>query len=53
MYENKKGGLKEMNTAEQDTKQFKEENDVLKQFTELLNQQNMGEQSQGFIQNLN
>ena len=30
-----------------DTKQFTEENDVLKQFTDLLNQQNMGEQSQG------
>ncbi len=28
-----------------DTKQSTEENDVIKQFMELLNQQNMGEQS--------
>ena len=35
-----------METAEQSTRQFAEENDVLKQFMELLNQQNMGEQSQ-------
>ena len=31
-----------METAEQSTRQFTEENDVLKQFMELLNQQNMG-----------
>lgn len=36
-----------METAEQNTKQVMEENDVLKQFMELLNQQNMKEQSQG------
>ena len=30
-----------METAEQNTKQFTEENDVFKQFMELLNQQNM------------
>lgn len=35
-----------MNTAERDTKQGMEENDVLKQFIELLGQQNMGEQTQ-------
>ena len=46
----KKGGLKEMNTPKQDTKQFTEENDLLKQFMELLNQQNMGEQSQDFME---
>ena len=39
-----------MTTAEQNTKQFMEENDVLKQFMELLNQQNMGEQSQDFME---
>lgn len=39
-----------METAEQSTKQFKEENDLLKQFMELLNQQNMGEQSQDFME---
>ena len=33
-----------------DTKQFMEENDVLKQFIELLNQQNMREQSQDFME---
>ncbi|MCM1126640.1 MAG: hypothetical protein NC429_09220 [Lachnospiraceae bacterium] len=38
-----------METAEQNTKQFMEENDALKQFMELLNQQNMGEQSQDFM----
>lgn len=39
-----------METVEQSTKQFVEENDVLKQFMELLNQQNMGEQSQDFME---
>lgn len=39
-----------METVEQNTKQFMEENDVLKQFMELLNQQNMGEQSQDFME---
>ena len=39
-----------METAEQSTRQFTEENDVLKQFMELLNQQNMGEQSQDFME---
>ena len=38
-----------METVEQSTKQFVEENDVLKQFMQLLNQQNMGEQSQNFM----
>ena len=38
-----------METAEQNTKQVMEENDVLKQFMELLNQQNMKEQSQDFM----
>ena len=33
-----------------DTKPFMEENDVLKQFMELLNQQNMREQSQDFME---
>lgn len=33
-----------------DTKQSTEENDVIKQFMELLNQQNMGEQSQDFME---
>ena len=39
-----------METAEQSTRQFTEEDDVLKQFMELLNQQNMGEQSQDFME---
>lgn len=39
-----------MNTAEQDTKQGMEENDVLKQFIELLGQQNMGEQTQDLME---
>ena len=39
-----------METAEQNTKPFTEENDLLKQFIELLNQQNMGEQSQDFME---
>lgn len=39
-----------MNTAEQNTKKGMEESDVIKQFMELLNQQNMGEQSQGFME---
>lgn len=39
-----------METTEQNTKQFMEENDVLKQFMELLNQQDMGEQSQDFME---
>lgn len=39
-----------METAEQGAKQFVEENGVLKQFMELLNQQNMGEQSQDFME---
>lgn len=39
-----------MKTAEQNTKQFFDENDILKQFVELLNQQNMGEQSQDFME---
>ena len=38
-----------METAEQNTKQVMEENDALKQFMELLNQQNMKEQSQDFM----
>ena len=38
-----------METAGQNAKQFMEENDVLKQFMELLNQQNMKEQSQDFM----
>ena len=33
-----------------DTKQSTEENDVIKQFMELLDQQNMGEQSQDFME---
>ncbi len=33
-----------------DTKQSTEENDVIKQFMELINQQNMGEQSQDFME---
>ena len=39
-----------MNTAEQNTKKGMEESDVIKQFMELLSQQNMGEQSQGFME---
>ena len=39
-----------MEATQQNTKQFTEENDVLKQFMELLNQQNMGEQSQDFME---
>jgi len=44
-----------MNTTEQNTKQgmlsdSMEESDVMKQFMELLSQQNMGEQSQGFME---
>ncbi len=38
-----------METAEQNTKQVMEENEALKQFMELLNQQNMKEQSQDFM----
>ena len=38
-----------METAEQNTKQVMEENGALKQFMELLNQQNMKEQSQDFM----
>lgn len=38
-----------METAGQNTKQVMEENDALKQFMELLNQQNMKEQSQDFM----
>ena len=33
-----------------DTKQSTDENDVIKQFMELINQQNMGEQSQDFME---
>lgn len=39
-----------MEISGQNTNQFVEENDVLKQFMELLNQQNMGEQSQDFME---
>ena len=39
-----------MNTAEQNTKQGMEESDVIKQFMQLLSQQDMGEQSQGFME---
>ena len=39
-----------METAGQNAKQFMEENDVLKQFMELLNRQDMGEQSQDFME---
>lgn len=39
-----------MEETQQNTKQFMEENDVLKQFMELLNQQNMGKQSQDFME---
>ena len=39
-----------MEATQPNTKQFTEENDVLKQFMELLNQQNMGEQSQDFME---
>lgn len=38
-----------METAGQNTKQVMEENDALKQLMELLNQQNMKEQSQDFM----
>ena len=38
-----------MEATGQNTKQFTEESDVLKQFMELLNQQNMKEQSQDFM----
>ena len=38
-----------METAEQNTKQVMEENDVLKQLIELFNQQDMGGQSQDFM----
>ena len=38
-----------METAGQNTKQVMEENDALKQLIELLNQQNMNEQSQDFM----
>ncbi len=43
------GGIKEMETAGQNTKQVMEENDALKQLIELLNQQDMKEQSQDFM----
>ena len=39
-----------MNAAEQNTKKGMEESDVIKQFMELLSEQNMGEQSQGFME---
>ena len=39
-----------MEATQQNTTQFAEENDVIKQFMELLNQQNMGEQSQDFME---
>lgn len=39
-----------MEATQQNTAQFTEENDVIKQFMELLNQQNMGEQSQDFME---
>lgn len=39
-----------MNAAEQNIKKGMEESDVIKQFMELLSQQNMGEQSQGFME---
>lgn len=45
-----KKGLEKMETAEQNTKQSRSENDVLKQFMELLGQQGMGEQSQDFME---
>ncbi len=38
-----------METAEQNTQQGMEENDMLKQFMEMLNSQNMGEQSQDYM----
>ena len=38
-----------METAEQSTKKIVEENEALKQFMELLNQQGMKEQSQDFM----
>ena len=40
-----------METAGQNAKQVMEENDALKQLIELLNQQDMKEQSQDFIYN--
>ncbi len=42
-----------METAEQNTKQFMEENDVLKQFMELLNQQNMGDEYSAVLEPFN
>ncbi len=39
-----------MNTAGQNTKQGMEESDMIKQFMELLSQQDMGGQSQGFME---
>ena len=39
-----------MEATQQNTTQFVEENDVIKQFIELLNKQNMGEQSQDFME---
>lgn len=39
-----------MEATQQNTAQFMEENDVIKQFMELLNQQNMGEHSQDFME---
>ena len=38
-----------MEKTEQNTQQGMEENDMLKQFMELLNSQNMGEQSQDYM----
>lgn len=39
-----------MGAAEQNKKRVMEENDILKQFMEILNQQNMGEQSQDLME---
>lgn len=39
-----------MEATQQNTAQFTEENDIIKQFMELLNQQNMGGQSQDFME---
>ncbi len=39
-----------MEATQQNTAQFTEENDIIKQFMELLNRQNMGEQSQDFME---
>ena len=39
-----------MEATQQNTAQFTEENDIIKQFMELLNQQDMGEQSQDFME---